>query len=109
MRTFYGITYRLKFTPWDNGIVPPELSELVEGPHSLPASRALDLGCGTGTQAIYLARHGWQVTGVDFMVRPLEEAKRRAAAAGVQPTWVQGDITPRSRCAIADVPQGRGP
>lgn len=93
MRKTYDIMYRLGLTPWDTGIVPPELADLVEGPDALPAGRALDLGCGTGTQAIYLTRHGWQVTGVDFMARPLAEAQRKAAAAGVQPTWVQGDIT----------------
>jgi SAM-dependent methyltransferase len=100
MNTTYRFMYRLGFTPWDNGIVPPELAELVEGPNALPAGRALDLGCGTGTQAIYLAEHGWQVTGVDFMARPLEEAKSKAAAAAVQVTWVRGDITQLSQLGI---------
>lgn len=98
--TFYRITYRFGFTPWDTGIVPPELVDLVTGPGALPAGRALDLGCGTGTQAIYLAQHGWHVTGVDFMARPLDEAKRKAGAAGVQPTWIQGDITQLSELGV---------
>ncbi len=89
----YRLLYRLGFTPWDNNIVPTELSELVEGSEALPPGRALDLGCGTGTQAIYLAEHGWQVTGVDFVGRALEVARRRAASAGVTPTWVEGDVT----------------
>lgn len=100
MNTFYRITYRLGFTPWDTGIVPPQLMDLVEGPDALPAGRALDLGCGTGTQAVYLAQHGWQVTGVDFVARPLEEAKRKAAESGVQACWVQGDITHLSDLGI---------
>jgi SAM-dependent methyltransferase len=89
----YQIMYRLGFKPWDNGVVPPEIEALAEGPDALPAGKALDLGCGTGTQAIYLARHGWQVTGVDAVAGPLEEAQRKAAAAGVQASWVHGDIT----------------
>jgi SAM-dependent methyltransferase len=100
MNTFYRITYRLGFTPWDTGVVPPELSELVEGPDALSVGRALDLGCGTGTQAIYLAQHGWHVTGVDFMARPLEKAKRKAAVVGVQPTWIQGDVTHLSNLGV---------
>lgn len=98
MRTAtYRIMYRLGFTPWDDGAIPSQLSQLVEGPDALPAGRALDLGCGTGTQAIYLAQHGWQVTGVDAVAHPLEQARQKASAAGVKPRWVQGDITNLSR------------
>lgn len=89
----YRLLYFLGFTPWDHGIVQPELVELVEGPEALAPGRALDLGCGGGTQAIYLAQHGWQVTGVDYVDRALERARRRAATAGVAPQWIQGDVT----------------
>ncbi len=89
----YRLLYRLGITSWDRGQLPPELVELVEGPEALPPSRALDLGCGPGRQAIYLAIHDWQVTGVDYVARALETARRRAADAGVSPTWVQGDVT----------------
>ena len=89
----YRALYRLGITPWDRGQMSPELVELVEGPGAIPPGRALDLGCGPGRQAIYLARHGWQVTGVDYVARALETARRRAADAGVAPTWVQGDVT----------------
>jgi SAM-dependent methyltransferase len=89
----YRLLYFLGFTPWDTEVVPPELVELVEGPQALPIGRALDLGCGRGTQAIYLARHGWQVTGVDYVGRALETARHRAAYASVAPRWVEGDVT----------------
>ena len=98
----YRLLYFLGFTPWDYGHVPPELVELIEGPQALPPGRALDLGCGTGTQAIYLAQHGWQVTAVDYVGRALERARARAAAAGVAPRWIQGDVTRLPTLDIGD-------
>ena len=52
----------------------------------------LDLGCGTGTDAIYLAIHGWDITGVDAVPKALATARRDASAAGVA-RFVQGDVT----------------
>ncbi len=79
--------------PWDTGVVPPELVDLVEGPEALPAGRALDLGCGTGTNVVYLARHGWDATGVDYTPRAISRARRKASEAGVSPKLVVGDVT----------------
>jgi cyclopropane fatty-acyl-phospholipid synthase-like methyltransferase len=45
--------------------------------------RALDLGCGTGTNIITLANNGWQVTGVDFAPHAISIARRKVQAAGV--------------------------
>src|SRR5881296_1344749 len=47
--------------PWDTGITPPEVERFVA---SHAPGRAIDLGCGTGTNAVYLARHGWSAVGV---------------------------------------------
>src|SRR5213078_825906 len=58
-----------------------------------PPGRALDIGCGTGTDAVYLAAHGWDVIGVDMVPRALAIARRRAAAAGVAPRFVEGDAS----------------
>ena len=66
--------------PWDAAMPPPEVQALVAG---LPPGRALDLGCGYGRTAIYLAQHGWQVVGVDFVPQAITEARRRAEMAGV--------------------------
>ena len=66
--------------PWDDDLPPPELMALVQ---KQPAARALDLGCGYGRSSIYLAQHGWQVDGVDFVPQAVEVARQRAAAAGV--------------------------
>jgi SAM-dependent methyltransferase len=58
-----------------------------------PASRALDLGCGTGTNVITLAKHGWQVSGVDFASVAIQAARRKARQAGVQADLQVGDVT----------------
>lgn len=84
--------YLVGFTPWDTDTVPPELQEMVEGDPPPPPGRALDLGCGTGTQAVYLAGRGWDVTGVDAVAKPLRRARVRAQAAGVTVHWVRGDV-----------------
>jgi SAM-dependent methyltransferase len=92
-RAFYGTFYRFGRPPWDTGVTPPELLEMVEGPSALAPGRALDLGCGTGTNAVYLARHGWTATGVDFVPSAIARARRRARAAGVEPRFIAGDVT----------------
>ncbi len=65
--------------PWDTGISPPELLEAISGPHALLPGRALDIGCGTGTNSITLAKHGWQVVGVDFVDAAISQATLKAA------------------------------
>src|SRR5262245_13580603 len=77
-------------TPWDTGVTPPEIVALVE---RLPAGRALDLGCGTGTNAIFLAEHGWKVTGVDFVPGAIRRAREKASAANVPIDFYVGDVT----------------
>lgn len=60
---------------------------------SRPGGRALDMGCGAGTDSVFLARQGWQVTALDFMPKALEYTKARADAAGVSVELVEADIT----------------
>lgn len=82
--------------PWDTGVVPPEVEALVAGPGELPAGVALDVGCGTGLNAVYLARHGWRVTGVDWIAQAIQQAEGRAAQAGLsseQVRFFQADVT----------------
>jgi len=76
--------------PWDTGVSPPELMEYVET-HS--PGRAVDIGCGTGTNVLTLARHHWDVTGLDLSRLALNRARRRIAQSGVQATFVRGDFT----------------
>jgi SAM-dependent methyltransferase len=92
MALMYRLMYRVGFTPWDTGRVPVELSALIEGPGALPPGRALDIGCGTGTQAVYLARSGWDVTALDAVPRPLAQARARAKEADVSVDWILADV-----------------
>jgi SAM-dependent methyltransferase len=76
--------------PWDTGISPPELLEFIET-HS--PGRAIDIGCGTGTNVITLARAGWQVTGVDFAPRAIKVAKQKLKEANIQADLQVEDAT----------------
>ena len=76
--------------PWDSGISPPELLDFIS--HH-PAGRAIDLGCGTGTNVITLVQHGWQVTGIDFAPRAIRLAKRKMKQTGIQADVSVGDVT----------------
>jgi len=89
-RFFFELRYLLGRAPWDSGISPPELLAFLE---THPPGRALDLGCGSGTHAITLAQHGWQVTAIDFASGAVRRARRKARAAGVRVDFRQGDVT----------------
>jgi len=87
-RLFFQFKY-LQKPRWDTGISPPELLEFIQ---QYPPGRAIDLGCGTGTNAITLAKNGWQVTGVDFIGRALQAAREKARQAGVEVDFRQGNV-----------------
>jgi cyclopropane fatty-acyl-phospholipid synthase-like methyltransferase len=72
--------------------VPPEVRSYA-AERSTPG-RALDLGCGTGTTSVYLARLGWEVVGVDFAPAAISRAGQRAFREG---------LTARTRFLAADV------
>lgn len=65
---------------------------LVAETSTLRPGCALDLACGEGRNAVWLAERGWEVTGVDFADVGLDKARGLAAARGVDATWVQADL-----------------
>ncbi|WP_291885972.1 class I SAM-dependent methyltransferase [Cellulomonas sp.] len=56
---------------------------------SLPPGRALDVGCGEGADAVWLASRGWAVTAIDVSAVALDRAEQHARDAGVDVTWVR--------------------
>jgi SAM-dependent methyltransferase len=74
--------YETGNVPWDSGVVEPELVRVIDA-GLLPGKTLLELGCGTGTNAIELARRGYQVTAVDYVPLAIDAAKKKAADAGV--------------------------
>lgn len=68
-----------------NGVLAHEVAES-------PPGRALDVGCGEGADAIWLARSGWEVTGLKISAVALARAEAAAHAAGVEVEWVCADV-----------------
>ncbi len=87
---------------WDRRYDTPELiwsgepnRFLREEVEAMTPGRALDLACGEGRNAVWLARRGWEVTGLDFSGTALAKARRLAAANGVVVSFEQADLTTR--------------
>lgn len=98
-RLLFRTLYRLGLTPWDGHPLASSLTTLIEG-GSIAPTTALDLGCGTGDNAIYLAEHGWQVTGVDFVDKALSKARAKAGGRTVQ--FIKADVTQLRSSGIGD-------
>jgi 2-polyprenyl-3-methyl-5-hydroxy-6-metoxy-1,4-benzoquinol methylase len=65
---------------------------LVAEVERMPPGRALDLACGAGRNAVWLAEQGWKVTAVDFSEVGIESARRLARSRGVEVDWVLADV-----------------
>lgn len=65
---------------------------LVEAARGLKVGSALDVGCGEGADAIWLAEQGWRVTGIDVAPAGLQRAQDEARSRGVDVSWVAGDL-----------------
>ena len=78
-------TAELIWSAQPNQFVVEEFAVLTPG-------RALDLGCGEGRNAIWLAAQGWQTTGVDFSPVGIDKGRRIASSAGAQVDWVVADL-----------------
>ena len=84
--------YRSGFLPWDTGRPSAELvRQLAANP--VKPGRAIELGCGTGTNAIWLAQQGFAVTAIDISPLAIEQAKKRAEAANVRVRFLSADVT----------------
>ena len=77
--------------PWDSGIASKELREVIDR-QAIAPGRALDLGCGTGTNAIWLAQHGFEVTGLDLAEAAIEIARQKAVEAQTNVNWIAAPV-----------------
>ena len=84
---------------WDRRYAGSELIWTAEANRFLAAEteglspgRALDVACGEGRNAVWLAQRGWQVTGVDFSPVGLEKAARLAGQRGASVQWLLADL-----------------
>jgi SAM-dependent methyltransferase len=89
-RRLYRAAKRPEDLPWHRDEPPGLLVEALNAGRG--AGTALDVGCGAGTYSMYMARRGYQVTGVDFMPEAVELLRRQAADSGLKITAVQSDI-----------------
>lgn len=112
-KLFFDFIYRFRQPPWDSGITPPEVVSLIESgnvrgrtispteAHNTEGTAqegehvrsALDLGCGTGTNSIYLAQHGLTVVGIDFSPKAIALAREKARRADVAADFHVADVT----------------
>ena len=91
MHAFYHLMYRYFRAPWDIG-PRKELVDLVLSGRIRPC-RAVDLGSGTASNSVFLAQHGFEVTGVDFAASAAQLGRERARKAGVNVKFVVDDLT----------------
>jgi SAM-dependent methyltransferase len=94
----WRFAYAIGFHPWENTDPPfarkiSELFDREEKGREPPYGLALDLGTGSGIWGIELAKHGWQVTGIDIVDKALRRARDRVQKAGVDMRLVCGDVT----------------
>ncbi len=83
--------YQTGDTPWDTGRPSAELAAVLDSGVIQPC-RAIELGCGTGTNAVYLAERGFSVTAVDLSAAAIERARQRARSQGVEVEFLVDDV-----------------
>ncbi len=91
MKLFYNTWYRVGTPPWV-GSPRSELVQLVTD-GTLKPGRAIDLGCGEGDNAIFLAQHGFEVTAIDFASAAIAKAREKARIAGTAVDFFVDDLT----------------
>ena len=93
-QTNWDERYQTGDLPWDSGVPSEHLVATVNA-HAIRACPALVIGCGTGTNAIWLAENGFEVTAVDVSPVAVEQAEAKIAAAGVS-----------CKCQVLDILSG---
>jgi SAM-dependent methyltransferase len=87
----WDVQYRLGLLPWETGRPSAELACALTDWAVRPCPM-IELGCGTGANAVWLAARGFEVTAVDLSRLAITRAIRRAARAGVRVVFRTGDL-----------------
>jgi SAM-dependent methyltransferase len=96
----YRLMYALGVAPWERRDFEGQWQPLFEGPLALEPGRALDIGCGSGRDAVHLGKRGWRVTAIDFVDKALARARQRGLDEGIEVQWVQGDVADLGRLGL---------
>jgi len=91
MKQDWDERYRIRDLPWDTGIVDFHLKRIVRN-YRIKPCRVLELGCGTGTNAIWLAKQGFRVTAVDISPRAIELAAKKVGRSKVRIKLIDGNV-----------------
>ena len=91
--------YRTGDTPWDHGMVDHNLQDILRQ-YTIRPCRALDVGCGTGENAIWLGQQGFDVVACDLSPTAIHEAERRQKLKGGDVRFMVADFI------ADDVPEG---
>ncbi|GAB6167519.1 class I SAM-dependent methyltransferase [Thermostilla marina] len=87
----WDLIYREETPPWETGRPATELVRVLdEG--IIPPGTAIELGCGTGADAIYIASKGFELTAIDFSPTAIERARTRAEQYDVNIRFVLDDV-----------------
>jgi SAM-dependent methyltransferase len=89
---FWDALYKEGRDGWDLGEPAPSFVDLLVAPGAPAPGKLITLGCGRGYDAILFARHGFEVTAVDFAPTAIRDARRAAEQAGVSVDFVQHDL-----------------
>ncbi|MBI3850562.1 MAG: methyltransferase domain-containing protein [Verrucomicrobia bacterium] len=94
-------------TPWDSGRPSEELLRVLNA-GKLTGKTVLEIGCGTGTNALELARRGYTVTAVDYVEQPILAAREKARQAGVTVDFRVADVLKDDLGGLYDILFDRG-
>ncbi len=86
---YWDSAYASGHVPWDPGEYDGHLPGIIEH-HGIVPSPALDVGCGSGKSVVWLARHGFDCTGIEISPEALKQARELADRHGVRCSWLLG-------------------
>jgi len=91
MKGFWDKRYLTGDLPWDTGVVDFHLKRAVKK-YNIKPCKVLELGCGTGTNSLWLSKQGCKVTAIDFSPRAIQLAVKKADRAKARIKFIEGDV-----------------